>query len=83
MITESETNWIPGIETLLGEIDAVGVELTDKEALNNLKDTYAAMTRGKESFAEFFLWSEDFEERKALNEVLEYHVGYLNRILKR
>lgn len=63
----AENNWIRGIRATLGEIDA------DKSptGLERARTIYASLHHGKNGFADYNIWLEDFEERQKANSNLD------------
>ena len=62
-------NWLPGIHTAI----AIGQEAEDgvaepKVALDEMRSIHRSMCSGPGGYSDFFVWREDFDERRLANE---------------
>lgn len=73
MIQENETNWLRGIETIIGLLNFNQSEdLEDKtERLRKVLSINKTMNAGYGSFSDFHIWRDDFDERVQENESLK------------
>ena len=67
--SEGGENWLPGIRDTI----AIGQEAEDgvaepKVALDEMRSVYRSMCSGPGGYGDFFVWREDFDERRLANE---------------
>jgi hypothetical protein len=68
MICERENNWIRGIDLI---INSLRQSENADETIRYVSATYKSMSSGSNSFSDFFIWREDFDERVLANGELD------------
>ena len=64
---------VPGIEAILGELDAAPEEISFEEALDNAASLYRSMAAGPGSLGDVVLWRDDDQAETArINEEYEH-----------
>lgn len=73
LASENESNWIRGIDLIITTLSQTNkYEKNDIEkSLEYVSKTYKSMVSGNGSFADFFIWRDEFIERKKENEKLD------------
>ena len=68
MIQEGESNWIDGLQCAI----QAGESANDsKQALKEMSSIYRSMHGGAGSFSDYFIWRDDFDQRKEANKAFE------------
>ena len=73
MERENENNWVQGVNLIINALtprDYGGCGTADK-AINYVETTYRDMVSGNGSFSDYFIWRDDFDERKNANKILD------------
>lgn len=69
---ESEGNWLPGLEAILDRLPPTKNAAESLELrLQEVKSIFITMSTGQGSFADFFIWVDDFDQRVVANTELE------------
>lgn len=73
LVQENENNWIRGVNLIVEALTppAYGGKGNPDEAVMYVKNTYRKMVSGNGSFSDFFIWRDDFEDRKNANKELD------------
>lgn len=72
MINENEDNWIKGINAIILSLTPpeYGGQYDIEKGLLYTIDTYTSIEAGNGSFSDFYIWRENFDERRLANEQL-------------
>lgn len=77
---ESEHNWQRAIDEMLKRVECALSGVYDPvEAISYVRKTYMSINSGNGSFGDFYIWRDNFSDRKRENERLE---EIKNKILK-
>ncbi|SET18970.1 hypothetical protein [Thorsellia anophelis] len=70
--SENETNWSLGVNNIISQLTPpnYGELLDPYKAFQSVSSMYRLMEGGYGSFSDFYVWREDFDTRKKLNEEL-------------
>lgn len=69
---ESEQNWIRAIDKMLKKVEsALSGDCDPEQAINYVYSTYKVINSGNGSFSDFYIWRDNFADRKKENEQLE------------
>ncbi|WP_407333308.1 hypothetical protein [Enterovibrio sp. 27052020O] len=73
LANENDSNWIRGIDLIIAALSQIDKsEKKDfEETLDYVSETYKSMVSGNGSFADFYIWRDEFKERKKENEKLD------------
>ena len=69
---EGGENWLPGLQAVLERLvitETYGASL--ERRLQEIKSIFVTMNRGQESFADFYVWRDDFDARLSANAELK------------
>jgi len=81
MSSEGEDNWINGVR-LAKQVGEAGLQNGEADAaLKEMRHIYRRMTSGQGSFSDYYIWREDFEERRRANEPFSRMLDELWQIL--
>ena len=69
LVREGESSWINGIRTVIQAGESIQ---NSDAALAEMSSIYRSMHGGAGSFSDYFIWRDDFNERKEANK--EYEV---------
>ena len=69
MKADGENNWIRGISGCLYELE--NGKACEPDGLERARDIYRSMNKGNGSFSDYYIWRDDFQQRKEINDELD------------
>ena len=73
LISEKENNWIRGIDSIIEKLEWSVNDKCDDPVFffHSSCDTWKMMDKGNNSFSDYYIWRDDFDERVRLNKIYQ------------